>query len=302
MNGEQQKWTGKTDGTSGMQRCLIIIFRYIDIRVIYAVMAVVIIFYMLLQHKTYIAQYRFFRQRLARKPLHALGSVYRNHYAFGQIVLDRFASYAGRRYRFIIDEPNLFQKYAGQQNGLFIVFSHAGNYEMAGYELRSPKPMHIVAFGGDTDTVMQNRYRKLAPNHIDIIPVQTDLSHIFRICIALQAGEIVSMAGDRLMDGQRTLLCPFFGEKAYLPQGAFQIAATQEKPVLTVFVMKEKWDTYRIIIHQLKVNTMLARKERIYDLAMQYVHRLEQIIHCYPYQWFCYYDFWDKETNKHTDT
>lgn len=285
-----------------MQRSLITIFRYVDVRVIYAVMAVVILFYMLLQHNTYIAQYRFFRRRLGHKPLRAFFSVYRNHYAFGQAILDRFASYAGKRYRFIVEEPNLFRSYAQQPDGLFIVFSHAGNYEVAGYGLSSPKPMHIVAFGGDTDTVMQNRYRQLAPNHIDIIPVQTDLSHIFRICAALQAGEIVSMAGDRLMEGQRAITCPFFGGQARLPQGAFQIAATQGKPVITVFVMKEKWNTYRICMHSLSPDPSLPRKERINDMAAQYVQQLEHIIHRYPYQWFCYYDFWEQTANRPATT
>lgn len=294
---EEQPWSGKTDGTKSMQQMLIKLFRYIDVRCLYAIMAVVIIFYMLFRRQGYLAQYHFFRLHLNQNPIKAFVNVYRNHFQFGQVVLDRFASYAGKRYKLVFDNENLFHHYKADCKGLFILFSHLGNFEIAGYGLQAPKPMHIVAFGGDTETVMENRYKMLCPNNIDIIPIANDLTHIFRINTALQKAEIVCMAGDRRMSKQRSVACNVLGKTALLPEGPFRIAATQKTHTLTIFVMKEKWDTYRIYQKEIHINPELPRDDLEKSIEQQYVKHLEDMIHLYPLQWYHYFDFWNEPKN-----
>ena len=107
---EHSEWSGRTDGTPFMQKALIVLFKVVPLEVIYAIMALVVPFYMLFNHKGYIAIYHFFRLRLGKKPLSAFWHVYRNHYAFGQVVLDRFATYAGRRFKLEIDGNEHFMR------------------------------------------------------------------------------------------------------------------------------------------------------------------------------------------------
>ena len=96
------EWSGRTDGTPFMQKALIVLFKVVPLEVIYGVMALVVPFYMLFNHKGYLAMYHFFRQRIGKKPLSAFWHVYRNHYAFGQVVLDRFATYAGQHFKLTV--------------------------------------------------------------------------------------------------------------------------------------------------------------------------------------------------------
>ena len=48
-------WQGKTDGRKWMLQSLIFLFRWIDIRIFYAIMAFVVVFYMLINRKNYLA-------------------------------------------------------------------------------------------------------------------------------------------------------------------------------------------------------------------------------------------------------
>ncbi len=293
---EAQPWTGRTDGTRSMQQALIIIFRYIDVRFIYAIMSIVVVFYMIFRRRGFKAQYYLFHTRLHQSPLRALLNVYRNHYQFGQVVLDRFAAYSGKEYHIETEgEENLFARYATRREGMIVLFSHIGNFEMAGYTLRSPKQMHILAYSGETKTVMENRDRMFYPNNIHIIPITDDFSHIYSINHALQEGEIVCMAGDRRLPQQRSIECTILGESASLPEGPFRIAATEKLHTLAIFVMKERWNTYRVYQKEIAINQDLPRDEIEKDIVQQYAQHIESMVRKYPLQWYHYFDFWNKD-------
>lgn len=291
-----QQWSGKTDGTPNMQKALIVLFRYMDVRVMYAVMAVVILFYMLLKRQGYLAQYHYFHTCYGQRPLKAFVNVYRNHYQFGQVVLDRFAAYAGRTYKFIYDDKELFDRITTKADGVLLLSSHVGNFEMSGYHLTAVnKKIYSLVFAGETAVVQANKARMLAEHNIYMIPVANDMSHIYTMKEVLDAGEIVNMPADRQVFNSRTIVCDFFGRKAEFPLGPFRLATVMNKHVLAIWVMKEQWDTYRIIVKQLTATTAQA-------LAQQYADALEKVVSHYPLQWYHYYDFWNKKHDASTIT
>ena len=71
-------------------------------------MGCVIPFYMLFAHKGYISMYHFFRQRFGYGPMKSFVHVYLNHYAFGKVILDRFAVYSGRKFQIEIEGYEAF--------------------------------------------------------------------------------------------------------------------------------------------------------------------------------------------------
>ena len=89
-----QQWQGKTDGNRWMQQQLIFWFRFLNLRIYYAGVGVVALFYMLLG-KGFRPSYRFYRQRMGMSSLRAWWWSYKNHVRFGQVMIDRFARYAG---------------------------------------------------------------------------------------------------------------------------------------------------------------------------------------------------------------
>ena len=278
-----------------MQRALVGIIRCTDIRVAYGAMHLWLVWYILVRPVPRRGIYRFHRRR-GRNRWQAATDVYRSFYHFGQAIIDRFAVYAGCPFEVKVENKALYYDRVHSPEGFLMLFTHLGNAEMAGYQLATPdKPMHVLAYGGESPVVLQNRARVLAQNNIDMIIVQPhDMSHIYRINEVLQRGDVLTLAADRRMGESSTVTCMFMGAPAQLPAGPFQICVSMHRPVLLVFAFKEGLYAYHIFAEQLEVNTSLPRREQTQDLADRFARRLEEMALAHPYQWFNMYDFWEK--------
>lgn len=287
------QWSGKTGGNKWMQKSLIILFKWINIRLLYFIMALVIPFYMIFNRKGYMSIYRYFRHRYSYSPFKSFVNVYLNHFTFGQVILDRFAFYSGKRFNINIIGNEKYEELINGENGFLMLSSHIGNYELAGYHLKAKnKSIYALIYGGETETVMKNRSKMFEGHNINMIPVTSDMSHLFEINNALRDGNIVSMPGDRIFGSTKYLELMFLGETAKFPLGPFAIAAQRDVPILSVFVMKESTNYYTIYVKRID-STATNRKERIDFMAKQFVSNLEEVISKYPKQWFNYYNFWE---------
>lgn len=287
------KWSGKTGGNKWMQKSLILLFKLINIRLLYFIMALVIPFYMIFNRKGYMSIYMYFRHKYSYSPFKSFVNVYLNHFTFGQVILDRFAFYSGKRFNINIIGNEKYEELINGENGFLMLSSHVGNYELAGYHLKAKnKSIYALIYGGETETVMKNRSKMFEGHNINMIPVTPDMSHLFEINNALREGNIVSMPGDRIFGSTKYLDLMFLGERAKFPLGPFAIAAQREVPILSVFVMKESTNNYTIYVKRID-STATNRKERIDFMAKQFVSNLEEVILNYPKQWFNYYNFWE---------
>ena len=291
---DSRDWDGRTDGTPWMQRSLIKVFRIIPLWLVYGIMALVIPFYMLFDRRAYRASYSFYRSRIGRGPLHSFLSVYLAEFHLGQVVLDRFAMYSGKRFDMKVEGMERFLELADGEEGFMQLSAHTGNYELAGYTLISERKKFYALVFAETETVMKNRSKMFSKTNIEMIPVSDDMSHIFALNNALADGDIVSMAADRVLGSQKTVRCSFFGEEASFPAGPFVLAAQREAPVLSVFVMKESLRGYRIFVERLDSADMtgMKRQERVQALASKFAATLEQTVRRYPTQWYNFFDFW----------
>lgn len=290
---EHSKWKGTTGGTPWMQRSLVHILGAIDQRVVYAFLWIIIPFYMLFAHKAYLAQYCFFRQRFNQGIMLSFWHVFMNNITFGKIIVDRFASYGGRKFKFELDGYDIWKETDSESDGFMQVSSHIGNYELAGYSLRSEnKPFNALVFFGETETVMNNRNKSFTPNNIRMIPVSGDMSHIFTLNNALSLGEIVSMPGDRMFGSQKYIIHRFLGADAKFPMGPYSLATARQCKMLAVFVMKKDYQTYYIRVRRLSDGGAVKKADQIRNLSASFVSELESIVREYPTQWFNYYDFW----------
>jgi len=290
---QHNEWSGKTDGQPWMQRSLIAMFRVLPLWLLYGVMALVVPSYMIFNRKGYRAMYAFFRDRMGYDAWKSFWSVYANHFKFGQVILDRFGVYAGKKYHFTSEEQQVFNEKETLPKGFLMLSSHVGNYEMAGYSLRPKvKRYNALVFAGETETVMENRQRILSQNNVRMIPVKEDLSHLFLLNTALEDGEIVSMPADRIFGSQKSVECQFFGQVARFPLGAFAMAVQKEVDVISVFVMKNGLRNYNIYLRELHYDKSSSKREQMSQLAQNFATELENIVRLYPTQWFNYFDFW----------
>ena len=277
-----------------MQRTLICWLSVVDQRIIYAVMSVVILFYMLFGHAGYITMYHFYRKCRKESWYRAFGHVYMNHFRFGQVVIDRFAAFGGKKFNFTFDEEQrkAYEALGKREEGFVQLSCHMGNYELAGYSLRQEsKKMYPLVFMGETETMMLNRQKMFRENDIEMVPVAQDMSHVFTLNNALRDGNIVSMPGDRVFGSPKSLACTFLGGTADLPIGPFQMAVIRDVPVVAVFVMKENWNTYKVFSRIVLPDNELPKMARMQQLAQQFADMMAEMVDRYPTQWFNYFDF-----------
>lgn len=278
-----------------MLRQLILFLRYVDVRFVYVFTSLFVMPICLLLNTNHsrTTAYRYFRHRQGFGKLRSAWMTYINHCRFAEVVIDRFAMFAGKKFHLQVEGYDEFQKRAEQTEGFMQFSSHIGCYEIAGYTLVSKtKRFNALVFGGEKATVMEGRESQFAHNNIRMIPIQQDMSHLFLVNEALANNEIVSMPADRAVGSSKTLTALFMGARAKFPMGPFSVATMRGMDVIAVNVMKTSPKGYTAYAVPLNYDKQAPRRQQMEQLAQSYASELERRIKQYPEQWFNFYDFW----------
>ena len=292
----EQEWAGTTYGNAWMHKWLIRMLRHIDVRILYLFVAIFVIPVCLVLNPSRGIAYRYFRRRIGYGRLKSAWKTYVNHCLFGQVVVDKFAMYAGKQFAVEIENYNEFTTRASRKEEGFVQLSaHIGSYEIAGYTLAvEGKSFNALVFAGEKASVMQNRDKMFAGTNIKMIAIQQDMSHLFEIDKALTDGGIVSMPADRINGSQKCIEHVFLGAKAKFPLGPFSVATMRGLDVLAVNVMKDSLLGYKIYVTPLAYDKEASRQEQIRQLSSAYVAELEKRVRQYPTQWYNYFEFWQE--------
>lgn len=279
-----------------MHRWLIRLLSVINVRLVYgfANLFIVPVTMMVIPRGARVI-YRYLRQRHGFGRWKSLRLTYRNHCFFAQVVIDRFAMYAGKKFEIVLDGAEQWLELSDRPEGFIQLSSHIGNYELAGYSLRTvDKRCNALIFADEKEIVMNGRTKLFESNNIRMIPMMADMSHLFTIDRALADGEIISMPADRVFGSQKTFTIPFLGADARFPQGSFTLGALRNVAMIFVAVMKTAPRRYTIHIRRLDPQVEGNTRRRAEILARNYVGFLEEIVRRYPTQWYNYFDFWTK--------
>ena len=292
----EQEWAGTTYGNAWMHKWLIRMLRHIDVRILYLFVAIFVIPVCLVLNPSRGIAYRYFRRRIGYGRLKSAWKTYVNHCLFGQVVVDKFAMYAGKKFDVEVENYNEFLERASREEEGFVQLSaHIGSYEIAGYTLAvEGKNFNALVFAGEKASVMQNRNKMFADTNINMIAIQPDMSHLFEIDKALTDGGIVSMPADRINGSQKCIEHVFLGAKAKFPLGPFSVATMRGLDVLAVNVMKDSLLGYKIYVTPLAYDKEASRQEQIRQLSSAYVAELEKRVRQYPTQWYNYFEFWQE--------
>lgn len=292
---EERQWSGRTHGTEWMHKGLVGLFRVLPLGVLYFFMALVVPFYMLFNHKGYLAIYHYLRYRHGYGPLRAFCGCYANHFLFGTAIMDRFAAYAGRKFKVESPKPDLFEELSQEEQGFLVFASHIGNPELCGYMLRSKrKRMNAITFPGEKASIRARREKMLEGNNIRLIPAE-GMEWLFTLNAALSDGEIVSIHADRLFGSPKFLKATILGAEAKIPLGPFNIAATRDLPVLASFAIKTGYKDYRFYLARLDTPEMhvMNKQEKMNALAAAYAAQMTQVLEKWPLQWYNFFEFWE---------
>ncbi len=303
---EKRAWKGKTGGGTIGQKGLVLFFRYADVRIGYALLFFIVPFYMLFARRRCLSIYHYFRRQRNHGAWRAWKKTYVNHLIFGRTLLDKFAIFSGKshRYHVTISGKAYLDAAVAAGKGIVLAGAHIGNPEVAGYLLDTENvPVSGIVFAKEAAAMQAFRRQTLGKQGVDLIPVEADLSHIFRIHQALRQKSIVTLPCDRVFTGNKNLSFPFLNGKAVFPLGAFYLAEHAGATVLSFFVMKEGIFRYHMHIRPVEAakaaeetaEGQQKRDEKAISLGRSFVRALEEVLDKYPEQWFNFYEFWQEK-------
>jgi predicted LPLAT superfamily acyltransferase len=195
--------------------------------------------------------------------------------------------------------------------GVFLFSAHLGNFEMM-RGLKTTNSMLVsreVPFTAIMDMEISRNFirmlNELNPqSSLDVISAKDITPETaIKITEKLAAGEIIASAGDRTSpnpdDTKFTL--PFLGEDAFFSIGVYYLAVLMNYPVYFLFAIRRGdlslKSHYDIFVHKSGLELDCPRKERqsrAIELAKSLATHMENYCKKYPFQWYNFFNFWQK--------
>ena len=223
--------------------------------------------------------------------------VYRHYHTFASAILDRVLLLSGRiaDFELAVDGPDVVSRALATGRGVLLLGSHVGSFELCRFA-GATQPGLVInivmheANAGKVATWMRESAPERAPRVI--APGQPET--MLRIRDALARGEIVAMLGDRPIRHSATLPVDFLGSTARFPTGPLRVALALDVPVVLFFGIYRGPRCYDLSFERLPTGTG-DPQVRLAALVRQYVARLEERTRAAPYNWFNFYDYWERE-------
>jgi len=226
---------------------------------------------------------------------------FRHVFSFASTIHDRIYLLNDRFDLFDIEVEGAEALHAAleKQPGALLIGAHFGSFEVLRSVGRGQAGLKVAML------MYEENARKINATLEAINPAATrDIIALGRIDSMLEArdkldqGYLVGMLADRSLGDDPTIDCEFLGEMAPFPVGPWRVAAMLRRPVFFMAGIYLGGNRYRIHFEPLADFSETPRGER--EAAMRaaqqkYASRLSDLCREAPYNWFNFYDFWQKK-------
>jgi predicted LPLAT superfamily acyltransferase len=224
--------------------------------------------------------------------------VFRHHFVFASVLLDRTFMLAGRSQALDVEVQNreLVYRLSDKGQGCLLLGAHLGSFDvtrdighrrrrvvvsMMMYEENAQKLNAVIAsFGGHS--------------RMKVIPIG-GVDSLIRAKDSLDRGEWLGILGDRVVANDRLIRVPFLGREAAFPAGPFLVASALKVPIVFFTCLYMGGNRYKEYFEIFAEEIVLDRRNREAGLEQwvrRYAERLEYYCRMAPYNWFNFYDFW----------
>lgn len=229
--------------------------------------------------------------------------IFRHHRYFATTILDRIYLLLGRESQFNIKTFNADQvlAYIGKGQGCLLLGAHLGSFEV----LRATGVHHYhdtfelrILMHEEQNQSITEFLNVLAPEVAKtVLPIGRP-DTMLRAKECLDQGGLVAMLADRAIEDDKHIRCQFLGEEANFPKGPAILALALKVPVFTCFGLYLGGNRYQIHFDLLSDAPDVKRADRpqaVESFTCRYAQRLEQYARKAPYNWFNFYDFWQRD-------
>ena len=235
--------------------------------------------------------------------------VARHIHTFAATILDRvfLLSESTRRFEVAVQGLEALHAQLDLGRGVLLFGSHLGSFEVLRV-LAQRRPDYAIRVVLDKQhnvamqTLLDALNPELARNIIDA--GQEGPALMLEIQQAVQAGALVALLVDRAQPGGQTVAAPFFGRPAPFPTAPWLIAAVLKVPVVLGFGLYRGGNRYDLVFEAFSDGIDIPRAQRrtaVAALIRRYAQRLEHFARQAPFNWFNFYDFWERHDEASDD-
>jgi predicted LPLAT superfamily acyltransferase len=224
--------------------------------------------------------------------------MFRHHLWFATSLLDRVYLYIGREHLFDIrvHGTGVVERILAAKQGCLMLSAHLGSYEFVRfYGLRNKLAINMMMyeenaqkFGAIIAKLDARQARRIIPiGRIDALITAKE---------RLEQGELLGILGDRGVSNERMVPARFLGAEALFPAGPFVAASVLHTPVILFVCLYRGGNRYDLHFELLAERIELDRRNsaEIARWAQRYADRLEHYCRLAPYNWYNFYDFWQR--------
>jgi predicted LPLAT superfamily acyltransferase len=254
------------------------------------------LYYMAFAHCGRRASRQYLERTLGRRP--RWREVFRHHFWFASVLLDRAFVLADRPVRLKIDYVNrdLLTRIAQSGQGCLLLGAHFGSFDVTRQQARlhGHPEINMLMYEDNAqklNTVLQSFG---ARERMKVIPIGA-IDSLIRAKERLDRGEWVGILADRVVESERLVRVPFLGGEAAFPAGPFLVASALRVPVVMFVCHYLGGNHYHEHFELFADAITLDRRQREVQLeewVRRYAARLEAHCRQSPYNWFNFYDFW----------
>jgi len=303
---QRREWTSRSLGTRLGRHIFYGLIRFGGRRPAYFALYFVVFYYMFfrpsIRRRTKYYLHRRFQDR--KLPARFVDS-YRMSFELGKVLVDRatVGILGSEKMKVTLYGRKKLLKLLDRRCGFVLLMSHVGSWQVALSALSFmdiPVNLLLEREQGNFDrhyfeyTGTGSPYRIIDPGGY--------LGGTLEMLDVLKKGEVLCVMGDRVSGSQKSYVnVEFLGEEASFPYSAFKLASAARVPIVVFFSYKNGPDSYALKISKIiRVPKNLGRSGKYFlPFVSQYIEALESYVQMHPYQFFNFYNMWEKKKDEY---
>ena len=303
---QRREWTSRSLGTRLGHSIFYGLIRFGGRRPAYFALYFVVFYYMLfrpsIRRRT---KYYLHRRFQDRKLLARFVDSYRMSFELGKILIDRatLGILGSEKMKVTLYGRKKLLKLLDRRCGFVLLMSHVGSWQVVLSALSFmdiPVNLLLEREQGNIDrhyfeyTGTKSPYRIIDPGGY--------LGGTLEMLEVLKKGQVLCVMGDPVSGSQKSFVnVEFLGEEASFPYSAFKLASAARVPIVVFFSYKNGPDSYALKISKIiHVPKNLGRSGKYFlPYVSQYIEALESYVQIHPYQFFNFYNMWEKKKDEY---